>query len=64
MAVKAGRYGTKGRPHRAAAPPRERPRVVVRTVVDDDLVQTVKQVAEDVVLVMNGLEARNNTGAF
>lgn len=64
MAVKAGRHGTKGRPHRAADPPREPPRVVVRTVVDDDLVQTMKQVAEDVVLVMNGLESQNNTGAF
>ena len=34
------------------------PRVVV---VDTDL---MKKVAQDVVLVMNGLEAQNNTGAF
>lgn len=62
MAVKAGRYGTKGRPHRAANPPRERPRVVVRTVVDDDLVQTMKQVAEDVVMLAHALPPKH--GAF
>tara|TARA_R110000796_G_scaffold145845_3_gene262462 strand:- start:7306 stop:7425 length:120 start_codon:yes stop_codon:yes gene_type:complete len=36
------------------------PRII--EVVNDT--ETMKKVAEDVVLVMNGLEAQNNTGAF
>ncbi len=34
------------------------------TVVVPQDVDLMKKVAEDVVLVMNGLEAQNNTGAF
>jgi hypothetical protein len=36
--------------------------VVVRTVVDDDLVQTMKQVAEDVVMLAHALPPKH--GAF
>jgi hypothetical protein len=34
------------------------------TIVVPQDVDLMKKVAEDVVLVMNGLEAQNNTGAF